>query len=330
MRTLTIAFLLPLLSCVLISTQSPAQFQDNSAHQIQFISIAPDVRLEVLDWGGTGRPVVFLAGYLTAHAYDDIAPKLTATAHVYGITRRGLGASSKPLAGYTATESAEDVLWILNVLKLERPILVGHSFGGQDLNVIGATQPTRIAGLVYLDSVEDTTLEPIEGFDPDKLPAEMRAKSSPDMRSFAAYREWQQKTAGWAFPEAELRQIFGARPDGSMGPYLVSKDIRDAMFAGLQAPQYDRIRVPVVALFALPVPLEDQIRLYKPQNAEEGAALGLKYGLDLARVARQRDALKRGVSKARTVEVPGASTYIFLSNETDVLQELRRAVVEFP
>jgi hypothetical protein len=184
--------------------------------------------------------------------------------------------------------------------------------------------------LVYLDSVEDTTLEPIEGLDPDKLPPSMRAKSSPDTSSFTAYREWQQKSLGWAFPEAELRQIFGEGPDGTVGPYLVSKDVRDAMFAGLQRPQYDRIRVPVVALFSIPTPLDDQIRRNKPQNAEEGAALGLKYGLDLARVARQKDALKRGVPRARVVEVPGANTYIFLSNEMDVLRELRRAVAEFP
>ena len=115
-----------------------------------------------------------------------------------------------------------------------------------------------------------------------------------------------------------------------MGPYLVSKDVRDAMLAGLLRPQYDRIRVPVLALFALPVPLEDQIRLYQPQNAEEGAALGLKYGLDLARVARQKDALKRGVAGARVVDVPGANTYIFLSNEVNVSLLLRRAVAEFP
>ena len=199
MRTLTILFCVPVLGCLLTAAQGPAQFQDNSAHRIRFISIAPDVRLEVLDWGGAGRPVVFLAGYLTAHAYDEIAPKLTATARVYGITRRGVGASSKPRTGYTATESSEDVLRVLNALKLERPILVGHSFGGQDLTVIGATQPTRIAGLAYLDSAEDTTLEPVEGLDPDKLPAAMRAKSSPDMSSFAAYREWQQKTGGLGF-----------------------------------------------------------------------------------------------------------------------------------
>ena len=52
-----------------------------------------------------------------------------------------------------------------------------------------------------------------------------------------------------AFPESELRQLYAANPDGSIGQYLVSKQVRDALFAGLQAPDYAAIRVPVLALF---------------------------------------------------------------------------------
>jgi non-heme chloroperoxidase len=52
------------------------------------------VRLEVLDWGGSGRPLVLLAGGGdTAHIFDDFAPKLTPSFHVYGIARRGFGES---------------------------------------------------------------------------------------------------------------------------------------------------------------------------------------------------------------------------------------------
>jgi pimeloyl-ACP methyl ester carboxylesterase len=56
---------------------------------------------------------------------DDFAPKLTAHYHVYGITRRGFGAS-----GYAAAENgprclADDVLAVLDSLKLNKPILVG-------------------------------------------------------------------------------------------------------------------------------------------------------------------------------------------------------------
>ena len=122
-------FLSMAMALALAAAQDAPPFRDSSPHRTQFVTIAKDVRLEVLDWGGTGRPLVFLAGYLTSHAYDDIAPKLTANAHVYGITRRGLGASSRPPTGYTARESAEDVLHVLDTLKLDKPILAGHSFG---------------------------------------------------------------------------------------------------------------------------------------------------------------------------------------------------------
>ena len=65
------------------------------------VTVDEGVQLEVLDWGGSGRPLILLAGSgVTAHIYDDIAPKLTDRSHVYGITRRGFGASAHPSSGY--------------------------------------------------------------------------------------------------------------------------------------------------------------------------------------------------------------------------------------
>jgi hypothetical protein len=40
-----------------------------------FVIVDEGVRLEVLDWGGTGTPVVLLTGGHTAHVYDEFAPK---------------------------------------------------------------------------------------------------------------------------------------------------------------------------------------------------------------------------------------------------------------
>lgn len=76
----------------------PAQpSSDITVHSIQFVAVEPGVKLEVLDWGGTGRPMIFLAGLGNdAHIFDTFAPKFTAHYHVYGIARRGFGASSKP------------------------------------------------------------------------------------------------------------------------------------------------------------------------------------------------------------------------------------------
>jgi len=167
--------------------------------------------------------------------------------------------------------------------------------------------------------------------DPSKLPQAMRnaSRARPGaVSSFAMWREWQRNNLGMAFPEAELRQLTATNPDGTPGASSVSKEVRDAMFAGIQVPDYARIRVPVLALFALPMTLDDQMKLYKPQNAEEGAAMGLKYGFDLAWIARNADAIKREIPGARVVEIPNAKVFIFLSNEADVLREMRGFLAE--
>jgi len=68
-------------------------YRDPTGHDIRFVTVDKDGRLEVLDWGGTGQTVVLLTGSgRTAHIYDNFAPKLADCCHVYGITRRGFGA----------------------------------------------------------------------------------------------------------------------------------------------------------------------------------------------------------------------------------------------
>jgi non-heme chloroperoxidase len=330
--SICILALLLAVSAAAMHGQPCGSWHDPSPHKVQFVTVRDGIRLEVLDWGGSGPPVVLLGGYTTAHIYDELAPRLADSAHVYGITRRGLGDSSKPPGGYTAQDSAEDVLQVLDALKLEKPILAGHSFGGQDLNVIGALHPDRVAGLVYLNSAEDISLGPVsksvKAPEQSQLPQTIRNPTQPDKTSFTAYREWQRTTYGMAFPESELRQLFPCTQNGTVGQYSVSQEVRDAMFASLTSPNYARIRVPVLALFALPASLEDQMKRYKPQTPSEGAALALRYGLELAWVARNEDALKRGIPGARIVELADANSYIFLSNEADVLREMHAFLAE--
>src|SRR5215831_15772061 len=133
--------------------QTPSEWQDPSPHHIQFVNVQENVKLEVLDWGGSGRAIVFLPGLgNTAHVFDDFAPKLTGAFHVYGITRRGFGASSAPESGYEADRLGDDVLAVIESLKLNRPVLVGHSLGGEELSSAGSRHPEKVAGLIYLDA----------------------------------------------------------------------------------------------------------------------------------------------------------------------------------
>src|ERR1700688_205459 len=98
---------------LLLCHRSGAQV-DTTQHRVSLVSVAQDVKLEVVGWGGSGPPLIFLAGFGdTAHIFDEFAPKLTSPHHVYGITRRGFGASSAPLPdgdNYSADRLGDDVL----------------------------------------------------------------------------------------------------------------------------------------------------------------------------------------------------------------------------
>ena len=97
----------------------PATWKDPSPHTTRFVSADDSVRLEVLDWGGSGRPLVLLAGGAdTAHVFDDFAPKLSAGYHVYGITRRGFGASGFSAKDFGADRLGDDVLAVIDALHL--------------------------------------------------------------------------------------------------------------------------------------------------------------------------------------------------------------------
>src|SRR6185295_6620938 len=110
-----------LLSAGAASAQKPASdtWVDPAHHKSGSVVVAPGVRLHYLDFGGTGEPVVLLAGLgNTAHAYDDFAPGLTDRFHVIALTRRGFGESSHPKSGYETPRLVDDIIAVLDRLHL--------------------------------------------------------------------------------------------------------------------------------------------------------------------------------------------------------------------
>ena len=285
----------------LFAAQTGAAWRDPSPHQVRFVTVDSSVRLEVLDWGGTGQAIVFVGCYLTAHVYDDIAPKLTDRFHVYAVTRRGVGASDRPATGYDPLRRAADILEVIDSVGMQKPILVGNSCGGAILHTLGAQHPDRLSGLVYLDAAEDPTLGgadygPTAPVDPAHLPA------------FVG------KRVPVVFPEAEVRQ---------MDQWPVEPAIRKAITEDNNVkPDYARIPLPVLAIYRT-VTMEQALKDYPPSNEQQRAALNQAYANARAMLSRWQRDLLAGVPTARIVELPGANLYMFLSNEGDVLREIR-------
>jgi len=321
-----------LASAMMISTahaQESAPWRDPSKHSVQFVTVQEGVSLEVLDWGGTGRPVVLLAGSgNTAHIFDDFAEKLSgACCHVYGITRRGFGASTHPDSGYDQQRLADDVLHVLDALKLVAPVVAGHSMSGEELTTLGDEHSDRIAGLVYLDAADDPTDFPGSSaaymalF--NKLPAAMRANGSQptaaDLRSFQAFHDFKVRQNGYEYPEAQLRASFNQNPDGSVGSYNTSNKVHNAIGKGALPRDYSRIRVPILAFFSS---LNTNYR-YQPKDAQERAAIEQFDAATKVYVDRYKGNLLKAKGGVHIVDPPHADHYVFLSNETDVLREMK-------
>jgi pimeloyl-ACP methyl ester carboxylesterase len=300
---------------------------------VQFVTVEDNVRLELLDWGGSGRPVVFLAGLgNTAHIFDGFADKLSGPYHVYGITRRGFGASSAPNDGYDEQRLADDVLSVLDSVKIAAPVLVGHSIAGDELTAIGAQHSERIAGLVYLDAAADPTesyteLEALQ----QKLPESMwnspegggrPAPPTPsDLTSIRSYQDWQRRTLGVAYPESELHNIFETDLDGrvSLGRYKATGHrIRE----GGRKRDYSNIGVPILAFSWFPLALEDQIKRYPPKDARDRAAIEAVYRADVSYTRRRMQSILTANAPVHVIEMAGANHYVFITNEAAVLRDL--------
>jgi non-heme chloroperoxidase len=307
-----------------LGAQKQAAWKDPSPHRVQFVEAEKGVHLEVLDWGGSGRPLVFLAGLGgTAHSFDDFAPKLAHSYHVYGITRRGFGASGSSPSGYGADRLGDDVLAVLDSLKLTRPVLVGASVGGEELSSVGSRHPDRVGGLVYLDAGFQYAFDDGRGSTMEELqrvvPPEPPSPSASDSASFAVYRAWFQRIHGVAYPESELRQTLTASPDGRVGRAQVPPEVASAVMAGIKP--YSDIRVPVLAFFAVP---HDLGPWYSNNHDPTVRAAVEAFSIhEKAWTEKQAKAFEAGVLQARVVRLAGANHAVFLSNEAEVLREMR-------
>ena len=309
-----------------------------SEPQVSFVNVGDGVTIEVLDWGGTGRPVILLAGSgHTGHVFEDFAPKLADDCHVYAITRRGYGRSSKPERGYSVPELAEDIWRVIEFLKIAKPVVVGHSMAGSELSFLGQKHSRELGGLVYLDANGDpmdwpwsydeyrrlVTKSMKEGPSPPK-------RTAADQASVEAYRAWQTRTGQFPFPPNEIRAMHEIQTDGSIGKNRTPPYVSRAIDAGSIPRDYRGITVPVLALFPVPRPTAEKWKKRSPKNDQERIESDRIDEIFLEFVHRWQDNVKRAVPPARIVELPGAHHYLFQHEEATVLRELREFLEGLP
>lgn len=306
-------------------------WQDPSPHRVTWVEVAPGVSLEVLDWGGDGPPVVLLSGMgTTAHIYDDFAPKLAHGFHVWGITRRGFGASSQPSTGYDPTTLAHDLLSALDGIRLGKVSVVGHSLAGNEMTLLAADHPDRVDKLIYLDAAFDFTA--FVRFMQDNPWPKLDPSTAADKSSPKAYLDWEERAFGYRRPEADLRAtvVFGASgyerdvtPDSS--------GIFDQIIGSFQKLPYERLRGPALAIYAVP---DGPLGLFPHRFAamdEKDKALARRMAEATAQRAKvSAQAFQRAVHNAQVLEIHGSEHYVFLTHEGVVLTAVESFLREPP
>ena len=68
-----------LLAAVTAATLYPEETAAPAKPSVQLVQVEDGVKLEVADWGGTGRTLILLGGLgATYHEFDGFGPKLAA------------------------------------------------------------------------------------------------------------------------------------------------------------------------------------------------------------------------------------------------------------
>jgi pimeloyl-ACP methyl ester carboxylesterase len=295
--------------------------------RISFITVDTGVKLEVVDWGGSGRPVVLLAGNgQTAHSFDEFGPALTRFYHVYGITRRGFGASSRPAVGYRTDRRADDVLAVIDSLRLERPVLAGHSLAGDELSSISFRRADRVGGFVYLDCY---------GAYFDSTQSDMLVNAAELNRHLDEVRE-----AGTKGKAAVMDSLFSVilqtdipvlqrgltkmQEAARKMPAVVDHPLMPPPTTGMARAieegrqHYSVIRGPVLAFFAVADP---------PAGVGRDSAVTQRW---LRETSETPGRFARGVPGARIVVLPNANHFVFRSNEREVIAEMRSFIDALP
>ena len=352
--------------CLFFSLASPSQNAHQSASYPaqRFITVASDVRLELLDWGGSGRNLVLLAGGgNTAHVYASLAPKLAKHFHVYGITRRGAGQSSAPSSGYTAKQFGNDIVAVLDALHLQRPVLVGHSIAGEEMSSVSEHHPGRVSALIYLDAGGpfalynpehgDIDLDRVElqqdlsklGEDPynDALITKTLTDDARYRRNLQDLRDEVEGAAAPAPTKADLASIaaFQKYFAGYYGGILPEDEIRQhyrinadgsigdrlSRVANTRANEFEYERfsnLDIRALVIIPFP-----NALNSGVTHDPAKLAAYKAQEASRKQGQL-AMWRKQPNVEVVVIPNVTHYVFLSDEAEIISLISRFVHGLP
>jgi pimeloyl-ACP methyl ester carboxylesterase len=206
--------------------------------------------------GGKGPAVVLLHGFGdTGDMWAPLAADLARDHTVVVPDLRGMGLSSIPQSGYDKKTQAADIRGVLNALKIEHSVIVGHDIGTMVAFAYASRYPERTDRLVVMDA-------PVPGIPPwnDIVRSPMLWHfdfGGPDMERLVAGREriyldrfWNEFAGTPAKVDEGTRQHYAklyARPGAMHAAFAQFRSIRQDAVDN-EASMAKKLSMPVLAV----------------------------------------------------------------------------------
>jgi pimeloyl-ACP methyl ester carboxylesterase len=217
------------------------------------VVISGDFGLRALCWfppKGTGAGFLLVHGLASnARLWDGVARRLAGAGRkAVAIDLRGHGRSDKPDTGYDFATISEDLRLLIGAVGLDRPILVGQSWGANVVLDFAIRHPELSRGIVLVDGGLTDLRDAFPTWDVcwDRLaPPPLVGMPLSDVEAY-----FQQNHADWPAEglEGSLAN-FEIRPDRTIAPWLSRdrhKAILESMWGQRTAELWSRLRVPAL------------------------------------------------------------------------------------
>jgi len=277
------------------------------------------LRIHFRDWGTDGRPPLIIVHGLRdhSHSFDDLAAALADRFHVYALDLRGHG-DSETTPYYAFGHFALDLHNLIRALRLPRPVLVGHSMGGEVVATFSGAFPDVPSKVVMIEGLGPPPIDldeeirwVIDGF----TRIDRALTGPPGLQDLeAAYRRLRERNP--RLPEAQARRLAllgtRAREDGMLEWKF------DAMLCTLA----------LTGPFDLEFAMAFWRRITAPTLLVHGTESGAFWRGKPGSVYLDRDDLARRVAcfhDARVVEIAGAGHMVHFDRPA----ELTRAIRDF-
>ena len=309
------------------SGQPAACRRDTTPHKVTFVEVEPGVKLEVLDWGGSGEVMVLLTGSGdNAHVFDYFAFQFTDFFHVIGITRRGWLPSSQPKTGYDVETRAADDIKVLDALGIKKAVFVGHSIAGAELSTIAVKYPSYVDKLVYLDASDLS-----ERITFPDIPSPFPLFTDADGRSLFALQAAYARLLAVREPIPTICLSFAFDKDGMVTGTSTPDSIQAQLSAGVNIPanpptNWADIKVPRLGIFAPPT-VESKLPFYWYLSPADQAVFDERFPRLLQWFSDVIDKFAEkhpGPPPPEVYLLPGAPHYVYINNEAEVVREMRK------